>query len=159
VVTDVYPPAVAAVQATHPEVEVVADNDELVASDIDVYAPCALGAAVNDESVHILKARIICGAANNQLAHPGLEEVLASRSILYAPDYCVNAGGLVQVTDELDGFSFDRAMTRAGRIYETTKRVFEVAAADGIPSGVAADRIAEQRMAEIGRLRGIWIPR
>jgi valine dehydrogenase (NAD+) len=159
VITDVYPPALDSVKAKHPEVEVVADNDELVASDIDVYAPCALGSAINDESVHILKARIICGAANNQLAHPGLEDLLASRSILYAPDYCVNAGGLVQVTDELDGFSFDRAMTRAGKIYDTTKQVLEVAAAQGIPSGAAADRIAEQRMADIGRLQGIWVPR
>ena len=92
----------------------------LVASDIDVYAPCALGDAINDETVQILKARIVCGAANNQLAHPGIEDVLESRGILYAPDYCVNAGGLVQVADELEGFSFDRAKARASTIYDTT---------------------------------------
>jgi valine dehydrogenase (NAD+) len=157
VITDVYEPAVAGVLASHPEVEMVADTDDLVASDIDVYAPCALGDAINDETAQILKARIICGAANNQLAHPGIEEVLESRSILYAPDYCVNAGGLVQVADELEGFSFERAKARASRIYETTRSVFEVAAAEGVPTALAADRIAERRMADIGRLRGIWV--
>ena len=159
VITDVYEPAVAGVRASHPEVEVVADTEDLVASDIDVYAPCALGDAINDETAQILKARIICGAANNQLAHPGIEEVLESRGILYAPDYCVNAGGLVQVADELEGFSFERAKARASKIYETTRSVFEVAAAEGVPTAVAADRIAERRMADVGRLRGIWLGR
>lgn len=155
-VTDVYQPALDAVTRTHPQVEVLADTDELVRSDIDVYAPCALGGAVNDDTVHLLKAKVICGAANNQLAHPGIEQVLESRGILYAPDYCVNSGGLVQVADELEGFSFDRAKSRAGRIYDTTKNVFEVAAAEGVPAAVAADRIAERRMSDVGRLRGIW---
>jgi len=157
IVTDVYEPAVQRVVDAHPDVDVVVDNDALVASDIDVYAPCALGDAINDDSVQLLKARIICGAANNQLAHAGIEDVLESRGILYAPDYCVNAGGLVQVADELEGFSFDRAKARAGRIFDTTKRVFEVAAAEGVPTAVAADRLAERRMADVGRLRGLWV--
>ncbi len=157
VITDVYEPAIHRVTAAHPEVDVVPDNDALVASDLDVYAPCALGDAINDDSVQILKARVICGAANNQLAHPGVEDVLESRGILYAPDYCVNAGGLVQVADELDGFSFDRAKARATMIYDTTKSVFEVAAKEGLTTAVAADKIAERRMAEIGRLRGLWV--
>ncbi|MDQ3485191.1 MAG: valine dehydrogenase, partial [Actinomycetota bacterium] len=110
-----------------------------------------------DESVQILKARVICGGANNQLAHPGIETSLESRGILYAPDYCVNAGGLVQVADELEGFSFDRAKARAARILDTTKRVFEVAADQGLTTSAAADRIAERRMAEVGRLRGLWV--
>jgi valine dehydrogenase (NAD+) len=157
VVTDVYEPAVDAVRARHPQIEVVVDNDELVSSDLDVYAPCALGDAVNDDSVQLLKARIVCGAANNQLAHPGIEEILESRGILYAPDYCVNSGGLIQVADELEGFSFDRAKARASQILETTRRVFEVAADEGVPPAVAADRIAERRMAEVGRLRGLYL--
>ena len=157
VVTDVYEPAVQRVVDGHPDVDVVADNDALVASDIDVYAPCALGDAINDDSVQLLKARIICGAANNQLAHAGIEDVLESRGILYAPDYCVNAGGLVQVADELEGFSFDRAKARARQIFDTTKRVFEVAAAEGVPTAVAADRLAERRMTDVGRLRGLWV--
>lgn len=157
VVTDVYEPAVTRVTAAHPEVETVADTAELVASDIDVYAPCALGGAIDDDTVHVLKARIICGAANNQLAHDGIEEVLESRGILYAPDYCVNAGGLVQVNDELEGFSFERAKLRATAIFDTTKTVFGLAAVDSVPTAVAADRLAERRMTEIGGLRRLWL--
>lgn len=157
VITDVDEQAVHRITAVHPQVDVVVDNDALVASDIDVYAPCALGDAINDDSVQAIKARVICGGANNQLAHPGIEDILESRGILYAPDYCVNAGGLVQVADELEGFSFDRARARATGIFDTTKRVFEVAADQGLTTSVAADRIAERRIAEVGRLRGLWV--
>jgi len=159
VVADVDPAAVDRVRTAHPTVEVVSDTDELVSSDLDVYAPCALGDAINDDSVQLLKARIICGAANNQLSHPGIEDVLESRGILYAPDYCVNAGGLIQVADEFEGFSFERAKARAARIFDTTRRVFQVADAEGLTTAVAADRLAERRMAEVGRLRGLWLPR
>jgi valine dehydrogenase (NAD+) len=159
VITDVYEPAIAQMRERHPEVEVAKDTDEMVTADIDVYAPCALGNAINDDTVQLLKARIICGAANNQLAHPGIEEVLESRGILYAPDFCVNAGGLVQVSDEFEGFSFERAKLRAAKIFDTTKSVLEAAADEGIPAALAADRLAERRMSEIGRLRGIWLPR
>ncbi len=158
VITDVHEPAVARMRAAHPDVEVAADNDELVASDLDVYAPCALGGAVNDESAQALKVKVICGAANNQLASPAIEEVLESRGVLYAPDYCVNAGGLVQVADELLGFSFERAKARAGRIYDTTKQVFELATSEGISTARAADRLAEKRMADVGQLRRVWLP-
>ena len=102
---------------------------------------------------------IVCGAANNQLAHPGVEKLLEERGILYAPDYCVNAGGLIQVADELEGFSFERAQQRASGIFDTTRAVFAPPAADGVPPAVAADRLAEQRMREVGRLRGIWLDR
>ena len=94
---------------------------ELVASPLDVYAPCALGGAITDEVVEVLSAQIICGAANNQLAHPGVEKALEERGIRYAPDYCVNAGGLIQVADELEGFSFERAQQRATGIFDTTR--------------------------------------
>ena len=103
------------------------------------------------------RATIVCGAANNQLAHPGVEKALEERGILYAPDYCVNAGGLIQVADELEGFTFDRAQQRATGIFDTTLRVFELAESDGIPPGVAADRLAERRIARSGRLRGMWL--
>jgi len=157
VVTDVYAPAVERVVEELPSVQVVGSVDELVASRLDVYAPCALGGALTDEVVATLTAHIVCGAANNQLAHPGIEKQLADRGILYAPDYCVNSGGLIQVADELEGFSFDRAKQRASGIFETTKQVFELAATDGVPPAVAADRLAERRMREVGRLRGVWL--
>jgi valine dehydrogenase (NAD+) len=159
VITDVDERAIDRVVRAHPEVSVVADADALVRSEIDVYAPCALGSAITDEVADVLGATIICGAANNQLAHDGIEKVLDQRGILYAPDYCVNAGGLIQVADELEGFSFDRAKARAEKIFDTTKRVFELAAAEGVPAAVAADRLAERRMKEVGRLRSVWLPR
>jgi valine dehydrogenase (NAD+) len=158
VVTDVDQRAVTRVTDAHPEVAVTAGASSMVAADLDVYAPCALGGAVDDEVAEVLRARIVCGAANNQLAHEGIEKVLDERGILYAPDYCVNAGGLIQVADELEGFSFGRAKARAARIFDTTKRVFELAAADGVPPAVAADRLAEQRMSQVGRLRSVWLP-
>jgi valine dehydrogenase (NAD+) len=158
VVTDVYEPSVRAVLEAHPGVRAVADTETLVASPLDVYAPCALGDALTDEVVEVLSARVVCGAANNQLAHPGVEKQLDDRGILYAPDYVVNAGGLIQVADELHGFDFERARERASHIFGTTREVFALAASDGVPPAVAADRIAEQRMASAGRDRGIWLP-
>jgi valine dehydrogenase (NAD+) len=158
VVSDVSPAAVARVVDQHPEVSVVGSTEQLVATALDVYAPCALGGALTDEVVDQLSARIVCGAANNQLAHPGIEKALEDRGILYAPDYCVNSGGLIQVADELDGFSFERAKQRAAGIYDTTREVFRLAAADGVAPAIAADRIAERRMRDVGRLRGVWLP-
>jgi valine dehydrogenase (NAD+) len=137
-VTDVRPEAVARVRATHPEAAVAPDTDTLIRTPgLDLYAPCALGGALD----------AVCGAANNQLAHPGVEKDLADRGILYAPDYVVNAGGVIQVADELHGFDFMRAKAKAAKIYDTTLEIFERAAADGVPPAAAADRIAEQRMA------------
>ena len=81
-----------------------------------------------------LSAAIICGGANNQLAHAGVEKLLADRGILYAPDYVVNAGGVIQVADERAGFSFERAKARAEQIFATTTHIFEIAEADGVPS-------------------------
>jgi valine dehydrogenase (NAD+) len=159
VVTDVSQAALDRVRAEHPGVRVTASAEALVAESLDVYAPCALGGALTDEVVDQLSARVVCGAANNQLAHPGVEKALAERGIHYAPDYCVNAGGLIQVADELDpsGFSFERAQQRARGIYDTTYAVFELAASEGVPPAVAADRLAERRMRDVGRLRGIWL--
>jgi valine dehydrogenase (NAD+) len=157
-VTDVSGHALALVQAEHPDVRIVADTEALIRSDLDVYAPCALGGALNDDSVPALTARIVCGGANNQLAHPGIEKLLQDRGVLYAPDYLVNAGGVIQVADELEGFSFERAKARATGIFETTKKVFALADAEGIPPAVAADRLAEARMTQVGRLRGILLP-
>lgn len=158
VVSDVSEPAVQRVREEHPEVRVAASTEELMGAGLDIFAPCALGGTLTDRAARTLNARIICGAANNQLAHPGVDKLLADRGILYAPDYVVNAGGVIQVADELNGFSFDRARARAEQIYQTTGRIFAAAEAEGVPPAVAADRLAERRMAEVGRLRGLWLP-
>jgi valine dehydrogenase (NAD+) len=157
VVTDVHAPSVDEVLTEHPRVTAVDSTSALVASQLDVYAPCAMGGALDDNVVEVLTARIVCGAANNQLAHPGVEKRLTERGILYAPDYCVNSGGVIQVADELEGFSFERAQQRAAGIFETTRSVLELARSEGVPTALAADRMAERRMRDVGRVRGIWV--
>jgi valine dehydrogenase (NAD+) len=157
--TDVSERALEWTRETYPQVELVADEATLITSDIDVYAPCALGGALSDETVPALRARIVAGGANNQLAHPGIEKLLEDRGILYAPDYVVNSGGVIQVADEISGFNFDRAKARATKIYDTTRQILELAAAEGVPPAEAADRLAERRMAEVGRVRMIRLDR
>ncbi|MFI7137682.1 Leu/Phe/Val dehydrogenase [Streptomyces massasporeus] len=148
VITDVREEAVGRILAAHPTgVTAVADTATLIrAEGLDIYAPCALGGALNDDTVPALTAKVVCGAANNQLAHPGVEKDLADRGILYAPDYVVNAGGVIQVADELHGFDFDRCKAKASKIFDTTLAIFARAKEDGVPPAAAADRIAEQRM-------------
>lgn len=156
VVTDVSQAAVARVTAQHPQVEVVADPAALVRSDLDVYAPCALGGALTAEVVADLRAAVVCGAANNQLADADVGDLLLAKGVTYCPDYCVNSGGVIQVADELRGFSFERARARADAIFATTRTVLETAARDGVPPTVAADRAAEARMEQVAGLHRIW---
>jgi valine dehydrogenase (NAD+) len=157
VICDVSTEAIERVRAEHPGVEVVSSQAKLAATEMDIYSPCALGGSVDDTAAGQLGARIICGGANNQLAHPGLEKQLADRGVIYVPDYVVNSGGVIQVADELQGFSFDRAKARAAQIFGTTRQILTVAEEDGVPPVVAADRLAERRIADVGRLRGIWL--
>jgi valine dehydrogenase (NAD+) len=155
VATDVSERAIEWARTTYPQVTLVDDADALVSGDLDIYAPCALGGALNDDTVPALRAKIVAGAANNQLAHPGIEKLLMDRGILYAPDYVVNAGGVIQVADEIEGFNFDRAKLRATRIFDTTRSILQLADAESISPATAADRLAERRMADVGRLRAI----
>jgi valine dehydrogenase (NAD+) len=157
-VTDVDPAAVERLQARHPQVKSVPDTDTLVRSPHDVYAPCALGGALDEETVALLPARIVCGGANNQLATPEIAGRLIERGILYAPDYLVNAGGVIQVEDERHGFSFARAQEKASGIFDVALRVFREADAAGVSPAVAADRLAEERMRSVGRLATIRLP-
>lgn len=157
VVSDVAAEALDRVRAEYSQVEVVAP-DMLPGLPMDVYAPCALGGALSDQTADQLAARIVCGAANNQLAHPGIEKVLEERGILYAPDYVVNSGGLIQVADEIEGYSEPRARAKAAEIFATTRRIFALATEEGVPPSVAADRIAEARMDRISALRRFWLP-
>ncbi|MEO9152080.1 MAG: Glu/Leu/Phe/Val dehydrogenase dimerization domain-containing protein [Lapillicoccus sp.] len=160
VVTDVDRAAVARVVAAHPEVEVVADAVELVAERLDVYAPCALGGALDAVTVEVLSARVVCGAANNQLVTEGpggTAHRLAERGITYAPDFLVNAGGVIQVSDELHGFDFERAKARTAGIRDATTRVLTRAQEHGITPAEAADHLAEERMAA-ATPGGMWLP-
>lgn len=154
VISDVSGAALARTKAAYPDVTVA---DDLIGTPLDIFAPCALGNVLNDETVPALRAEIVCGAANNQLAHPGIDKLLDERGILYAPDYLVNAGGVIQVSDELRGFDFARAQRGARTIFDTAKAVFALAEAEGVPPATAADRLAERRMADVGRLRSILL--
>jgi valine dehydrogenase (NAD+) len=157
IVTDINAGAVSRLTQTYPEVKAVADEVELVRTPLDVYAPCALGGALDERTVAALTAEVVCGGANNQLAHPAIAELLAGRDVLYAPDFVVNSGGVIQVADELLGFSMERARAKAASIYETTLTVLRAAASDGVTPATAADRLAEARMAA-GRWAGTLFP-
>jgi valine dehydrogenase (NAD+) len=160
VIFDTNPTASERVITRHPAVTVTSTRAELLASSLDVYSPCALGGAIDDGTIIDLgSVRVICGGANNQLAHPGVEKTLADLGIVYAPDYLVNSGGVIQVADELHGFSFERAKARAAQILGTTRKILALADSEGVPPAVAADRLAERRISEIGRLRGIYLGR
>jgi valine dehydrogenase (NAD+) len=162
VICDTSAAAIERTRAEQPGVTVVPGRAELLASGLDVFAPCAMGGSVDDDAIAALGAgtrgvTIICGGANNQLARPGLHKLLADRGICYAPDYVVNAGGVIQVADELGGFSFDRARARAEQIYDTVTRLLAAADAEGVPPEVAADRMAEHRIQSVGRLRSVYL--
>jgi valine dehydrogenase (NAD+) len=156
-VYDINDAAVQRVMARHRTINVAATRADLIKGDADIYAPCALGGAIDDDTVAVLRAKVICGGANNQLAHADIDKLLEDHGIVYAPDYVVNAGGVIQVADELEGFNFDRAKAKADQIFATTKRILAMAGQEGVPPAVAADRLAERRMSEVGRLRGIWL--
>lgn len=127
--------------------------DEIYGQRADIFAPCALGAVVNDDTLQQLKVDIIAGAANNQLAEDRHGQQLEAQGMLYAPDYVINGGGLINVNAELHGWSLERARNKAGEIYDTILRVFDIAKEEKIPSFKAADRLAEQRIAMVAKVR------
>ena len=125
--------------------------------DADIYAPSALGATVNDETLKQLKVDIIAGSANNVLAEDRHGDILHDRGILYAPDYVINGGGLINVYGELNGWSAERSMRKAAEIYGALLQIFELAKEEGLPTYIAADRIAERRIAEVGEIQRTWV--
>lgn len=119
----------------------------IFSADVDVFAPCALGAILDDHSIPQLKARIVAGAANNQLADEGRHSsLLAERGILYCPDYVINAGGLINVYNEIIGYDRSRAMAQAQKIFDTTAEVLQRARESGVTTQQAAMEIARQRI-------------
>jgi valine dehydrogenase (NAD+) len=154
---DVNDTAVARMRKEYPKITVARDTAELAAMELDIFSPCALGGTLTDATARALRAGIVCGGANNQLAHPGVDKLLADRGVLYAPDYVVNSGGVIQVADELLGFSFERAKSRAERIFDTARSIFATAEAEAMLPLAAANRLAERRMSDVGRLRELWL--
>jgi leucine dehydrogenase len=130
--------------------------DEIYSAQADVFAPCALGAIINDKTIPRLQVEIVAGAANNQLLEERHGDALEQRKILYAPDYVANAGGVINVYSELAGWTSARAFRKADEIYDTILKVFSIAKAEGIPTYLAADRLAEQRIQAVGSMVRTW---
>jgi len=128
-------------------------TDAIYAQQANIFAPCALGAIINDDTLPQLKVDIVAGAANNQLAEDRHGQELESQGILYAPDYVINGGGLINVNAELHGWTLERARNKAGEIYDSILRVFDIAREERIPSYLAADRLAEERITMVAKVR------
>lgn len=120
--------------------------DEIYAVECDIFAPCALGAIINDKTIPQLKCDIVAGASNNQLLEDRHGAILKERNILYAPDYAINAGGLINVAVEYEGYDADKVRQKVSGIYDTMMGIFERGAADDLPMDVVADRIVEERL-------------
>lgn len=129
------------------------DAAEILAADCDILSPCALGAVLNDDTIPRLKCKGICGAANNQLAEPRHGQQLRERGILFAPDFVANAGGLIQVCDELEGYNKQRAFRKTAMIYDRLLRIFAIADSENITPTEAADHIVTERIKTIGRVK------
>lgn len=133
--------------------------DEIYNIDCDIFAPCAMGAIINDFTIEQLKCKIVAGSANNQLADEKHGEMLMEKGILYVPDFVINSGGVINVYEELKGYNKDRAMKRASAIYDAVKKVIEISKRDNIPTYKAAERMAEERIAGMSKVNTVYLKR
>ena len=123
------------------------NGDDLYSADVDIYAPCALGATINDDTVYKIKAKVIAGAANNQLANENIHgPILQDRGIVYAPDFLINAGGIINVYGEIANYGKEEAMRRTENIYNTTLEIFDYAIKNKLTPQKAAMALAEIRI-------------
>ena len=133
------------------------DPQDIYGVQCDIYAPCALGATVNDQTIPLMKAKVIAGAANNQLKEARHGDALHERGIIYAPDYVINAGGVINVADELYGYNRERALKKVEAVYENIEKVLEISKRDAIPTYLAADRLAEERIELMKHTRSTFL--
>ncbi|MBD8026124.1 Glu/Leu/Phe/Val dehydrogenase [Ureibacillus sp. Re31] len=136
---------------------VAVDPGDIYSQDVDIFAPCALGAIINDETIPQLKAKVIAGSANNQLKDSAHGDLIHKMGIVYAPDYVINAGGVINVADELYGYNRERAMKRVEAIYDSISKIFEISKRDKIPTYLAANRLAEERIERISKSRSQFL--
>lgn len=134
---------------------IVVGMDELYDLDVDIYAPCAMGATINDNTISRLKAQVIAGAANNQLKDEVKHgQMLVEKGVTYAPDFVINAGGIINISSELKGaYNKSQAYSWTEKIYDTTLNIFELSENQGIPTQQAAMKIAEKRIADVGNVK------
>jgi len=151
-------PALAADVAGKVRARVVGTED-IYDAEVDVFSPNALGAVINDQTIPRLRARVVAGAANNQLAEARHGTALWQRGIVYAPDYIINAGGLIQAADELEGFNRDRAYRKAAGIYDALERIYAISRRMKIPPSEAADVMVEEKLRQRGQLKSMYLPR
>jgi len=148
VVTDIVPDRVAHAVTTYGATATT--DGEIYKCVADIFAPCALGAILNDDTIPKLTVEIICGGANNQLLEPKKHgEALEKRGVLYAPDFVANAGGVINVYSEIAGWTRERALRKADEIFDTLLGVYEIAKTQGIPTYEAADELAERRLTAV----------
>ncbi|CEH29877.1 leucine dehydrogenase [Aneurinibacillus migulanus] len=133
------------------------DPDDIYGQNCDIFSPCALGAIINDSTIPQIKAKVIAGAANNQLREERHGDIIQEMGIVYAPDYIINAGGLINVADELQSYNRDRAMKKVETIYDNIQKVIEISKRDHIPTYKAADRMCEERIASMQRSRSAFL--
>ncbi len=152
-VCDISEPKLKQAKEKYPAIEVI-PNTDIFSHDIDIYAPCALGATVNTESINKMKCPVIAGAANNQLADENVHgPMLVEKGIIYVPDFLINAGGIINISIELEGYNRERALSTVGKIYNRTLDIFHLAETEKVHTQLAAMRIAEKRLADIAKLR------
>lgn len=133
------------------------DINEIYSQDADIFAPCALGAVINDETIPQFKCKVIAGSANNQLKENRHGDQIHEMGIVYAPDYVINSGGVINVADELIGYNSERALKRVEGIYDIIGEIFNISKQENIPTYVAADRLAEQRIARVAKSRSQFL--
>lgn len=157
IVTDIYDDQIKRVVSAF-GAEVVKPN-EIYGVKCDIYSPNALGAVINDETIPQLKCAVVAGAANNQLKEDRHGDILKEKGILYAPDYVLNAGGVINVADELEesGYNEARSTAKVDRIFDTVTKVIEIAKRENIPTYKAADRLAEDRMETIAQVKRTFL--
>lgn len=132
----------------------VVEGDAIYDGDMDIYAPCALGATLNDETIERLKCGVVAGAANNQLLDEKIHgERLMAKGVVYAPDFLINAGGLINVYREVEGISEARAMELTENIYHTTLDIFQKSSSEGVTPQIAAMEIAQSRIDSIAKIK------
>lgn len=154
--TDINPKNIERFKEFAPNAEFV-NIDEIYDVDCDIYAPCALGATVNDKTIDRLKCKIVAGAANNQLAEDRHGSILKEKGILYAPDYLINAGGLMNVSIEFEGWSDDKASRMVDTIFDTTLEIFRISDEQNIPVQKATDFLAESRIESIQKIKNTYL--
>jgi leucine dehydrogenase len=133
------------------------DPEKIYEADADIFAPCALGGIVNDDTIPKFKFKIIAGGANNQLLDEHKHaEILLKKGILYAPDYAINAGGLINVSNEFEGYNQERALKQAETIYQRIQQIISISKERKITTQDAASRLAEDRIRSISQVKQIY---